>query len=118
MQILLWYNKSAQKKNKKSNKSDIVPPDDRTLESESYDGRHVDMDNFAFVVFNNEQSKEEYEERMNKVDRMVENNFIWDKWNWNYWKDHGIEQPIPGLAIPDCYNRRHGLCEGVCNTIK
>eukprot|EP00957_Ditylum_brightwellii_P176687 13457420-Ditylum_brightwellii.AAC.1 len=63
------------------------------MEIELFDGSNADMDNSAFVVFDNEQSKEEYEEEMNKVDH----------------------EPTPGPAVSDCYSRRHGLCYGVAH---
>eukprot|EP00957_Ditylum_brightwellii_P196132 14943955-Ditylum_brightwellii.AAC.1 len=35
---------------------------------------------------NNEQSKVEYGDEMNKVDDKVENNFMGDEWKWGKWK--------------------------------
>eukprot|EP00957_Ditylum_brightwellii_P170202 12956562-Ditylum_brightwellii.AAC.1 len=58
-----------------------VPLDDRTVESKSCDGSNTDIDNSAFIVFNNEQGKEAYEKEMNRVDHEVENNFVEDKLN-------------------------------------
>eukprot|EP00957_Ditylum_brightwellii_P049509 3754798-Ditylum_brightwellii.AAC.1 len=60
-------------------------------------------------------SKDEYEKEMNRVDHEVENIFMWNKWNWNNWKVHDIKLHIPGLDVPNHYNRRHGFYEGVAH---
>eukprot|EP00957_Ditylum_brightwellii_P041218 3120355-Ditylum_brightwellii.AAC.1 len=56
------------------------PPDDSTVESESCDSSNADMENSVFVSLDDgQQSKEEYEEEMNKVDDEVEINFMGDE---------------------------------------
>eukprot|EP00957_Ditylum_brightwellii_P027458 2075705-Ditylum_brightwellii.AAC.1 len=68
-----------------------VPPNDGTVESEICDSSNADMDNTTFIVFDNEEGKDEYEEEMKQVDNDVENNIMGDEWMWNNWKEHGTE---------------------------
>eukprot|EP00957_Ditylum_brightwellii_P090128 6864571-Ditylum_brightwellii.AAC.1 len=46
------------------------------VESESCDGSNADMDIIKFIVFGNEEGKDEYKEDMKQVDNAVEINVM------------------------------------------